>query len=91
MIPTIVKSSANMLDEWSKLIKLGASEIEVQKEFHDLTADIIARTAFGSSFAEGKQIFDMQTKQMVLAIESFRNVYIPGFRWQTSVFWKYKF
>ncbi|XP_057870247.2 cytochrome P450 734A1 [Cryptomeria japonica] len=80
MVPTIVKTSASMLDEWSKLVLSGASEIEVQKEFNDLTADIITRTAFGSSFAEGKHIFDMQTKQMILAIELFRSVYIPGFR-----------
>ncbi|XP_059068906.1 cytochrome P450 734A1-like [Cryptomeria japonica] len=80
MVPSIVKSSANMLDGWSKLVLSGASEIEVLKEFHDLTADIIARTAFGSSFTEGKHIFDMQAKQMILTIESLRRVYIPGFR-----------
>ncbi|XP_059068916.1 cytochrome P450 734A1-like [Cryptomeria japonica] len=80
MIPTIAKSSANMLDEWCKLILSGASEIEVLKEFRDLTADIIARTAFGSSFREGKKIFDMQEKQMILTSELFRSVYIPGFR-----------
>ncbi|XP_059068674.1 cytochrome P450 734A1-like [Cryptomeria japonica] len=80
IIPTIVRSGANMLDGWSKLILLGASEIDVQKEFNDLTANVISRTAFGSSFTEGKHIFEMQTKQMILAVDSFRSVYIPGFR-----------
>ncbi|XP_059069037.1 cytochrome P450 CYP72A616-like isoform X2 [Cryptomeria japonica] len=80
MIPTIVKSGANMLDGWSKLILSGASEIDVQKEFHDLTADVISRTAFGSSFTEGKHIFEMQTKQTILAVDARRSVYIPGFR-----------
>ncbi|XP_059069053.1 cytochrome P450 CYP72A616-like isoform X3 [Cryptomeria japonica] len=80
MIPTIVKSSADMLDEWSKLVLSGASEIDVQKEFRELTADIISRTAFGSNFTEGKEIFDMQAKQMILTAESFSTVYIPGFR-----------
>ncbi|XP_059068914.1 cytochrome P450 734A1-like [Cryptomeria japonica] len=80
MIPTIVKSSADMLDEWSKLVLSGASEIDVQNEFRELTADIISRTAFGSNFTEGKEIFDMQAKQMILTAESFSTVYIPGFR-----------
>ncbi|XP_059068901.1 LOW QUALITY PROTEIN: cytochrome P450 734A1 [Cryptomeria japonica] len=80
MIPTIVKSSGNMLDKWSKLVHSGASEIEVLEEFRDLTADVIASTAFGSSFSEGKHIFDMQVKQMILTSELFRTVYIPGFR-----------
>ncbi|XP_057870278.1 cytochrome P450 734A1-like [Cryptomeria japonica] len=80
MIPTIVKSSAHMLDGWSKLILSGESEVDVQKEFHDLTADVISRTAFGSSFTEGKHIFEMQTEQMILAADALRSVYIPGFR-----------
>ncbi|XP_057870268.2 cytochrome P450 734A1 [Cryptomeria japonica] len=80
MIPTIVKSSANMLEEWRKLILSGAPEIDVLKGFRDLTADVISRTAFGSSFTEGKDIFDMQTKQTILVLEAFHSVYIPGFR-----------
>ncbi|GLJ51760.1 hypothetical protein SUGI_1099950 [Cryptomeria japonica] len=85
MIPTIVRSGANMLDGWSKLILSGASEIDVQKEFNDLTADVISRTAFGSSFTEGKHIFEMQNKQMILVVDSFRSVYIPGFRQRWNV------
>nr|ATG29999.1 CYP866A17 [Taxus chinensis] len=82
MIPTMVKSSADMLDEWSKLVLAGASELEVFKEFRNLTSDIIARTAFGSSYVEGKHIFNMQAKQMDLTSELSRSVtiHIPGFR-----------
>uniref|UniRef100_A0A0D6QRY3 Cytochrome P450 n=1 Tax=Araucaria cunninghamii TaxID=56994 RepID=A0A0D6QRY3_ARACU len=80
MIPTMMKSSANMLEQWSKLVMSGASEIEVLNEFRNLTADVIARTAFGSSYADGDHIFNMQAKQMVLTSELFGSVYIPGFR-----------
>eukprot|EP01018_Ginkgo_biloba_P037351 Gb_13164 [translate_table: standard] len=80
MIPTIRESSANMLEEWSKSVSSGNKEIEVHKELSDLTADVIARTAFGSSYDKGKHIFNMQSQQMLLASELFRSVYIPGFR-----------
>eukprot|EP01018_Ginkgo_biloba_P037356 Gb_13170 [translate_table: standard] len=71
MIPTIVESSANMLEEWSKSVSSGNKEIEVHKELRDLTADVIAGTAFGSSYAKGKHIFNMQSQQMLLASELF--------------------
>lgn len=52
---------------------------QVFNEFRNLTADVIARTAFCSSYMEGKHIFDLQTKQAILVVESFRNFLIPGF------------
>eukprot|EP01018_Ginkgo_biloba_P037354 Gb_13161 [translate_table: standard] len=80
MIPTIGESSANMLEEWSKSVSSGKKEIEVHKKLRDLTANVIGRTAFGSSYDKGKHIFNMQSQQMLLASELFRSVYIPGFR-----------
>eukprot|EP01018_Ginkgo_biloba_P026356 Gb_22915 [translate_table: standard] len=84
MIPTVVASATNMLDQWKMAVGSGSSEIEVSKEFRNLTADVISRTAFGSSYVEGKHIFDMQAEQITLVAESARNVYIPGYRFLPS-------
>ncbi|MCO5580866.1 hypothetical protein L7F22_034738 [Adiantum nelumboides] len=65
MTPTIIGLVASMLDAWQAKLELasGQVEVDVPKEFNTLTADIIAHTAFGSSYAEGKQVFELQYEQ----------------------------
>lgn len=59
----MVESVDTMLERWRYH---EGKEIEVSKEFKLLTSDIISRTAFGSSYLEGKNIFDMLMKLCVL-------------------------
>lgn len=80
MVPTIVECTTNMLEEWSKLVLSSEAEVEVLQEFRNLTADVIAHTAFGSSYAEGKHFFNIQDQLIRLAAELLGRVYIPGFR-----------
>ncbi|CAI9096417.1 OLC1v1032564C1 [Oldenlandia corymbosa var. corymbosa] len=59
MIPAMIESMEPVLEKWRTL---KGKEIDVYEEFRHLTSEIISRTAFGSSYLEGKNIFDMMTQ-----------------------------
>jgi len=69
-----------IFEEWRKQRRNGEVliKIEISKEFHKLTADIIATTAFGSSYAEGIELCRSQTELEKYYISSLTNVFIPG-------------
>ena len=77
MIPSMISSIEVMLERWKHH---EGKEIEVSEEFRLLTSEVISRTAFGSFYLEGKNIFEMLMK---LTLISSRNAYklrFPGIR-----------
>ncbi|XP_004508536.1 cytochrome P450 734A1 [Cicer arietinum] len=80
LIPVMATSVVEMLEKWSAMAEKGQVEIEVSECFQTLTEDVITKTAFGSSYEDGKAVFRLQAQQMVLAADAFQKVFIPGYR-----------
>ena len=82
MMPAFSTCCTELIDRWeSKLSDAsdGSYEVDVWPEFQNLTGDVISRTAFGSSFMEGRSIFQLQGEQAERLIKAFQYIYIPGF------------
>jgi cytochrome P450 family 709 len=82
MIGTMSDCGRSMISEWeARLAKGAAVEVELGSRFEELTADVISRTAFGSSYREGKQVLLAQRELQYLAFSTVFNVQIPGFQY----------
>ncbi|KAL3636183.1 hypothetical protein CASFOL_020730 [Castilleja foliolosa] len=75
MVPEMSSSVEMMLEKWKYY---EGKEIDVFKEFGMLTTEVISRTAFGSSYLEGKHVFEMVAKLTAITVRNVYKVHIPG-------------
>ncbi|CAL8156055.1 unnamed protein product [Prunus armeniaca] len=74
-IHAMIASVETMLERWENH---EGKEIEVFGEFRLLTSEVISRTAFGSSYLEGKDIFEMLLKISSLTFKTALKPKFPG-------------
>ncbi|XP_060188678.1 cytochrome P450 CYP72A219-like [Lycium barbarum] len=81
MLPAFYLSCIEMLKEWEQIIpEQGSKELDIWPQLQKLTSDMISRTAFGSSYEEGRRIFELQKEQAEIIMKQFSSIYIPGSR-----------
>ncbi|KAK6260423.1 Cytochrome P450 - like 6 [Theobroma cacao] len=81
MVKRMVVCSISMFEEWKHQAELAedhCKKIEICGEFQKLTADIIAHTAFGSSYIHGREAFTAQRELQGWCAASSANIFIPG-------------
>jgi hypothetical protein len=54
-------------------------EVDVWSEMQRLAGDVISRAAFGSSYLEGRKIFELQGEQAKLTVLVLNKIYFPGY------------
>jgi len=77
MIPAIVTSVEDMIKKW---IDHEGREIDLFEEFTVLTSDVISRTAFSSSYMQGRDIFTKLDKLITIAARNAETVNFPLLR-----------
>ncbi|KAF5459659.1 hypothetical protein F2P56_019587, partial [Juglans regia] len=82
VLPGFHQSCNDMISKWGSLVskETGLVELDVWPYLQNLSSDVISRAAFGSSYEEGRMIFELQRELAELAIKSVQSIYIPGWR-----------
>lgn len=77
MASSMVESATSMLNRWSDLISSGHPEIDVEKEIIDTSGEIIAKTSFGVSYKNGKEVLEKLRSMQIALFKSNRYVGVP--------------
>ncbi|CAJ1957812.1 unnamed protein product [Sphenostylis stenocarpa] len=81
MLPLFFESCIDLVGKWEGMLSSdGSCEIDAWPFLQNLASDVIARSAFGSSFEEGRRIFQLQREQAKLVMEFLLKIQIPGWR-----------
>ncbi|XP_077213598.1 cytochrome P450 714C2-like [Tasmannia lanceolata] len=80
MVSLMVESTISMLNSWESRINSegGIAEIRVDEDLRNLSADVISRACFGSSYSRGKEIFS-RLRDLKLSMSLHPG--IPGLRY----------
>ncbi|KAH9617657.1 hypothetical protein KSS87_004722 [Heliosperma pusillum] len=82
MLPAFHESCAEMMDKWEKVVaETGSGEVDAWAYFTKLSADVISRAAFGSSYKQGQRIFELLKEQTDIAVHMLGSVYFPGLKY----------
>jgi len=76
----MVECTKEMLQSMKIALESGQTEVEIGHYMTKLTADIISRTEFGTSYQKGKKIFHLLTLLQTRCAQASRHLCIPGSR-----------
>ncbi|CAN6289570.1 unnamed protein product [Urochloa humidicola] len=80
MLPAFSACCEELVGRWAESVGSdGWCELDVWPDLQNLTGDVISRTAFGSSYPEGRRIFQLQAEQAERLVATIQKLIIPGY------------
>ncbi|KAJ8442505.1 hypothetical protein Cgig2_022388 [Carnegiea gigantea] len=80
----VVECTKSMLGSLRNSVESGQKEVEIGQLMTGLTADIISRIEFGSSYEKGKRIFHLLTLLQQRCAQASKHLCLPGSRFFPS-------
>ncbi|XP_057754216.1 cytokinin hydroxylase [Arachis stenosperma] len=80
----MVECTKEMLQSLQNALDSGRTEVEIGEYMTKLTADIISRTEFGTSYQKGKKIFHLLKVLQTRCAQASRHLCFPGSRYFPS-------
>ena len=77
----MVDCTKEMLQSLQNALDCGQAQVEISEYMTKLTADIISRTEFGTSYQKGKKIFHLLTVLQSRCAQASRHLCFPGSRY----------
>jgi len=79
-LPAFSACCEELVSRWMERLRPeGTCEIDVWPELKMLSGDAISRTAFSSSYLEGRRVFQLQTEQVKRLVSTFLTNLVPGY------------
>ncbi|KAF6986930.1 hypothetical protein CFC21_004619 [Triticum aestivum] len=82
MLPAFAACCTELVQRWEGLALAAGDapcEVDVWPDMQNLTGDVISRAAFGSSYLEGRRVFQLQGEQLELVLLAMSKMHIPGY------------
>ncbi|WOK91525.1 Cytochrome P450 [Canna indica] len=86
MLPAFSSCCSELMDRWEGMVGTdGCSEIDVWPDLQAFTGNVISRAAFGSRYEDGRRIFQLQTQQAQIIVETSHTLLVPGYKFLPTV------
>uniref|UniRef100_A0ACD6ARN9 Uncharacterized protein n=3 Tax=Avena sativa TaxID=4498 RepID=A0ACD6ARN9_AVESA len=80
--PAFSSCCEEMVSRWAECLRREGGtycEVDVWPELSKLSGDAISRTAFSSSYLEGRRVFQLQSEQVKRLVSTFLTILVPGY------------